>query len=30
MDASDTEQARRFLDQAQREVEKLEAFLGHR
>jgi serine/threonine-protein kinase len=30
MDASDTERARRFLDQAQREVEKLEAFLGHR
>ena len=30
MDASDTERARRYLDQAQREVEKLEAFLGHR
>lgn len=30
MDASDTERARRYLDQAQRDVEKLEAFLGHR
>ena len=30
MDAGDTERARRFLDMAHREVEKLEAFLGHR
>jgi serine/threonine-protein kinase len=30
MDASDTERARHFIDQAQREVEKLEAFLGRR
>jgi len=30
MDAGDTERARHFLDLAQREVEKLETFLGHR
>jgi hypothetical protein len=30
MDASDTERARHFIDLAQHEVEKLEAFLGHR
>ncbi len=30
MDAGDTERARHFLDLATREVEKLEAFLGHR
>jgi serine/threonine-protein kinase len=30
MDSSDTERARHFLDLGQHEVEKLEAFLGHR
>jgi serine/threonine-protein kinase len=30
MDAGDTERARRYLDMAHREVEKLEAFLGRR
>jgi len=30
MDSGDTERARHFLDLAQREVEKLETFLGHR
>ena len=30
MDASDTERARHFIDLAQREVEKLEGFLGRR
>ena len=30
MDASDTERARHYLDSAQHEVEKLEAFLGRR
>src|SRR5271165_55284 len=30
IDAGDTERARRYLDLAHREVEKLEAFLGHR
>jgi serine/threonine-protein kinase len=30
MDASDTERAHHFIDLAQHEVEKLEAFLGHR
>jgi len=30
MDSADTDRARRYLDLAHREVEKLEAFLGHR
>jgi hypothetical protein len=30
MDTGDTDRARHFLDLAHREVEKLEAFLGHR
>ena len=30
MDTADTERARHYLDLAQREVEKLEAFLGRR
>jgi len=30
MDSADTERARHYLDLAHREVEKLEAFLGHR
>ena len=30
LDAADTEQARKYLDLAHREVEKLEAFLGRR
>jgi eukaryotic-like serine/threonine-protein kinase len=30
MDSGDTDRARHYLDLAQREVEKLEAFLGHR
>jgi hypothetical protein len=30
MDSSDTERARNYIDLAQHEVEKLEAFLGRR
>ena len=30
MDSADTDRARRYLDMAHHEVEKLEAFLGHR
>ena len=30
LNSDDTERARRFIDQAHAEMEKLEAFLGHR